>query len=100
MHKILFADLLYAETETHMQKIHLVDGYILNVRMTSTDLYEKLVHDTRFFKCGSTYILNLEKIKEVTVRTILLDTNEELHMLRRQYPALLERYTHYSVKGE
>jgi len=90
IHKVLFTDLLYAETEKHMQIVHLADGPILQVRMTSIELYERLSHDARFFKCGSTYILNLEKIKEVTVRAILLDTNEKLHMLRRQYPTLLE----------
>jgi len=100
IHKVLFTDFLYAETENHMQNIHLSDGSILNVRMTSTELYDRLSQDTRFFKCGSRYILNLENIKEITIHEILLDTNEKLHMLRRQYPALLERYTRYAVKGE
>lgn len=99
MHKVLFADLIYAETDMHMQNIYLADGSVLNVRMSSTELYDSLSHDTRFFKCGSTYILNLEKIKEVTPRAILLDTNRKIHMLRRQYPTLLERYTRYTVKG-
>lgn len=100
IHKVFFSDLLYAETEMHMQNIHLSDGSAFKVRMTSTELYEMLSHDARFFKCGSTYIINLEKIKEVTVRSILLDTNDKLHMLRRQYATLLDRYTRYSVKGE
>lgn len=99
-HKVLFADILYAETEKHMQNIYLSHGMILKVRMSSIELYDRLFHDARFFKCGSTYILNLGKIKEVTVRSIVLDNDEQLHMLRRQYTNLLEKYTRYSVKGE
>ena len=100
MHKVLFADILYVETEKHIQNIHLCSGVVVKIRMTSTELFHQLVHDSRFYKCGSTYILNLGNIKEVTVRYILLDTEEKLHMLRRQYTTLLDRYTCYSVKGE
>lgn len=99
-HKILFANFLYSETQGHMQNIHLTEGITLKVRMTSIQLYERLSHDSRFYKCGSTYILNLGKVKEVSVSSILLDTNEQLHMQRRQYKTLLERYTRYAVKGE
>ncbi|MBI9095520.1 MAG: response regulator transcription factor [Sphaerochaeta sp.] len=99
LHKVLFADILYAETEKHMQNIHVSGGMVLHVRITSLELYDRLSHDTRFYKCGSTYILNLGKIKEITVRTILLDNGEQLHMVRRQYATLIDRYTRYSVKG-
>lgn len=100
IHKILFADFLYAETDMHMQNIHMVDGTVLSIRMTSNALHEMLSHDRRFYKCGSTYIINLEKIREVTVRTVVLDTKEHLHLQRRQYKTLIERYTQYSLKGE
>ncbi len=99
-HKVLFSDFMYVETEKHMQNIHLSDGVVLKVRMSSHELFDRLSHDARFFKCGSTFILNLGKIKEVTVQAILLDNDEKLHMLRRQYTTLLDRYTRYSVKGE
>lgn len=77
MHKILFSELIFAETEMHIQHIHLIDGTVVKVRMTSIELFEKLNHDKRFFKCGSTYIINLEKIKEITTKTIALDNNEK-----------------------
>ncbi len=98
-HKVLFSDFMYAETENHMQNIHLADGIVLRVRMTSIDLYDKLSHDARFYKYGSTYILNLSKIKEVTARSISLDGDKQLHMQRRQYKPLIDRYTQFSLKG-
>ncbi len=98
-HKVLYSDIMYAETEKHMQNIHLADGIVLQVRMTSIELYDKLSHDARFYKYGSTYILNLCKIKEVTLRSISLDGNKQLHMQRRQYKPLIDRYTQFSLKG-
>ncbi len=99
LYKVLFADILYAETEKHMQNIHLADGIVLHVRMTSIELYERISHDTRFYKCGSTYILNLGKIREVTARYITLDDTRQINMLRRQFKPLIDRYTQYALKG-
>ncbi len=48
-----------------------------------------------FFKCGSTYIINLEKIKEITTKTIALDNNEKIPMQRRHYKTLIDKYTEY-----
>jgi len=86
---------MYAETQMHIQHIHLIDGTVVKVRMTSIELFEKLNHDKRFFKCGSTYIINLEKIKEITTKTIALDNNERLPMQRRHYRTLIDKYTEY-----
>jgi len=99
VHKFHFVDFLYAETERHIQNIYLVDGRCLQVRITSNELYQLLSQDSRFFKCGSTYIINLEKVGEVTVRTILLENRVQLPMQRRQYKELIDRYTSYALEG-
>lgn len=99
MHTILFEHFLYAETDKHTQIIHMADTKCVRIRMSSTELYETIAQDERFFKYGSTYILNLEKIQEITARTIVLDNGVQLQMQRRQYKNLTERYTQYSVKG-
>ncbi|HKL58709.1 MAG TPA: LytTR family DNA-binding domain-containing protein [Sphaerochaeta sp.] len=99
IHKVLFADIMYVETEKHMQNIHLSDGLVLNIRMTSIELFDKLSHDTRFYKYGSSYILNLGKVREITASCISLDGDKQLHMQRRQFKPLIDRYTQYSLKG-
>ncbi len=99
IHKVLFTDFMYAETDKHMQNIHLSDGIVLRIRMTSIELFDRLSHDKRFYKYGSTYILNLAKIREITARCISLDGNKQLHMQRRQYKPLIDRYTQFSLKG-
>lgn len=99
IHKVLFKDFIYAETEGHIQKIFLEDNKCLSIRLTSVDLFEKISHDKRFYKCGSTYIINLEKVKELTYKNIFLDNGEEIRMQRRQYKTMIDRYTSYSLEG-
>lgn len=96
--KIVLADFLYAETMRHVQSIHMTEGKCLQVRMTSTELFEMLRQDNRFFKCGSTYILNLDKIEEVTLHTINFENGIQLPMQRRQYKELLSKYTGYLLE--
>lgn len=97
--KIFFKDFIYSETEEHLQNIHLEDERYLKARITSIELFEKLSQDKRFYKCGSTYIINLEKVKEITSKTIFLDNGEEIPMQRRHYKTIIDRYTSYSLEG-
>ncbi|HWT75968.1 MAG TPA: LytTR family DNA-binding domain-containing protein [Mobilitalea sp.] len=99
LHKIFLKDIIYSETDKHIQHLHFADGSSLIIRMTSTELFELLSFDNRFYKCGSTYILNLEKIEEVTPRSILFEDKNQLPMQRRQYRELLDRYTGYVLEG-
>lgn len=98
LHKVNIADVLYCETDKHNQKIFLLDGKCLQVRITSSELYELLSCDRRFYKCGSTYIMNLDKIIEITAKQILFGNGTELPMQRRQYKELLELYTRYLLE--
>ncbi|MDY0289369.1 MAG: LytTR family DNA-binding domain-containing protein [Sphaerochaeta sp.] len=95
---IVFDEFQYAETEGHFQHIHLADGMILRTRMTSIELYEMLSHDGRFYKYGSSYIINLEKVRQITSEHIVLETTTKLQMQRRQFKPLTDRYTQYSLR--
>ncbi len=98
VHKISLGQFLYAETSGHKQTIYQMDGTYVEVRMTSGELFELLISDERFFKCGSTYIVNLAKIKEVNAKFLLFENEKQLPMLRRHYKDLLCKYTEYSLK--
>lgn len=97
--RINYKDFLYSETERHVQKLHLADDKILQVRITSLELYELLSQDERFFKCGSTYVINLNKVEEITTQYILFENGDKLPMQRRQYKEMLEQYTRISLEG-
>jgi DNA-binding LytR/AlgR family response regulator len=91
-------DLIYSETDKHLQYIHLVNKEQFQVRMGCSELYSLISSDSRFYKCGSTYIINLDRVREVTTHTIYFDNGEEVPMQRRQYRELLELYTKYTLE--
>jgi DNA-binding LytR/AlgR family response regulator len=97
--RINFKEFLYSETEVHIQKIYLTGKRCLRVRIACIELFELLSNDNRFYKCGSTYILNLAKIKEVTSHYILFADEMKIPMQRRQYRELIDRYTIYALEG-
>ena len=99
LRKIDITDILYSETDKHIQNIYLVENERIQVRISSSELYTILSMDSRFFKCGSTYIINLGRITEVTTKQILFDNGKTLPVQRRQYRELVERYTAYSLEG-
>jgi DNA-binding LytR/AlgR family response regulator len=97
--RISFSDFIYSETDNHTQQIYLADGECYRVRIPSTELFELLSFDSRFFKCGSTYIINVGKVEEITRKHIVLETAGKIPMQRRQYKDLIDRYTAYALEG-
>ncbi len=98
LRKIDIADIIYCETDRHIQNIYLVENERIQVRISNSELYTVLSIDSRFFKCGSTYIINLGRITEVSKKQILFDDGKTIPVQRRQYRELLERYTAYSLE--
>lgn len=99
LNRIEFKDFLYSETNKHNQEIYLADGSCVRIRITSSELFDLLSNDDRFFKCGSTYIINMDKIKEITKNNIMFDNGNQIPMQRRQYKELIDRYTSYCLGG-
>jgi DNA-binding LytR/AlgR family response regulator len=100
LQKINMSDILYSETDKHIQIIHLQNGACLQVRITCGDLFDLLSCDSRFYKCGSTYIINLDKLTKITTKNLLLQNGEELPMQRRQYKELVERYMNFLLDNK
>lgn len=97
--RIDFSNFIFSETNMHLQKIYLDDGKSHSVRMSSAELFKRLSSDARFFKCGSTYIINLSKVEEITKSFIQFNTGLIIPMQRRQYKDLVDRYTSYALEG-
>ena len=56
---------MYAQTDNHDQVLHMLDGNTVQLRCSSQDLFDRLSHDRRFFKLGSSYIVNLDFVESV-----------------------------------
>ena len=88
--------LVYSETDNHVQKLHLSDGSAIRVRKSSTELFELLEEEPRFFKCGRTYIINMDYIVELTSRNVAFSTGAKIPTLSRKYADFKRLYMDYS----
>ena len=61
--RVAKSDILYSETTDHDQLVHMADGSDYLMRCSSQTLFDQLEHDARFFKAGSSYILNLAHVR-------------------------------------
>ncbi len=90
--------LVYSETDNHVQKLFLSDGRVISVRKSSTELFELLEEEQRFYKCGSTYIINMDYIVELTSRNVAFSTGAKIPILSRKYTELKKLYMDYSCR--
>lgn len=64
-YRVPFSQLVYAQTSNHDQVLHLANGDTLQLRSSSQDLFDRLSHDPRFLKMGSSYIVNLDFVRSL-----------------------------------
>ncbi|WP_312650095.1 LytR/AlgR family response regulator transcription factor [Aminipila sp.] len=88
--------LVYCETENHLQRLYLQDGRTICVRKSSTEIFELLHEDPRFYKCGSTYIFNMDYITEISSQNVVFSTGAKIMMLSRKYTEFKKLYMDYS----
>ena len=67
--RIRFSQFLYSETSDHDQVVHLTNGKTCSVRISSQTFFDQLKHDSRFFKAGSSYIVNVRMVRFVDSRS-------------------------------
>ena len=77
---ILAADLLYCEADGNYQRIFLKDSAEVHIRMTTSELYDKLERFGRFYRCGRAYIINLDHIKKITANSVVLKNGKGLSL--------------------
>jgi DNA-binding LytR/AlgR family response regulator len=87
--------LVYAETESHIQKLYMLDGRVIKVRKSSTELFELLDGDLRFYKCGSTYIINMDYIVELLSMSVVFSTGAKIPILSRKRAEFKKLYMDY-----
>ena len=94
-HNIDVKQILYSESNNNYQYIYLKDGTMLRVRMTSGALYEQLKKHECFYRCGRTYILNVEQISKINAKSIVLSDGTNLTVPRTAMQGLREVYICY-----
>lgn len=94
--RVDLSKLVYSETDNHVQKLYLSDGRVITVRKSSTELFELLEEEPRFYKCGSTYIINLDYIVELSSKGVAFSSGARIPILSRKYMELRKLYMDYS----
>ena len=79
---VLLSDIQYCEAADNHQRIWMKDGRALLVRMTVSELYERLEPFGSFRRCGRAYILNLDCVKKVTHNSAVLKNGTEIPLPR------------------
>lgn len=94
-HSIATKDIIYTEAYGHNQNIHLANSEILSVRMSVSELFAKLSYAKKFSKCGSSYILNLEYIRNLHSKMITMTNGTIIPTPRGSYADLKAQYFDY-----
>jgi len=98
IHRIELSKLVYSETSNHNQSLYLLDGRMISTRKSSSELFELLEADPRFYKCGSTYIINMDYIAELSAKNVVFSTGAKIPILSRKYMELKKMYMDYSCR--
>jgi DNA-binding LytR/AlgR family response regulator len=88
-------EILYVEAEDKYQRIYLSNGEKVLVRITSTELCEKVKDFDCFFRCGRSHIINLNHVRKVTTSSVLLKTGTELKLSHAAIATLKTAFFNY-----
>ena len=83
--RVAFDQVIYCMTSGHDQVMHLLDGTTISTRCSSQAMFDLLSEDSRFFKLGSSFIINLYEVTEVqsSKGIVILSNSRELNVPAR-----------------
>jgi len=91
--RVPFHSVMHCETSGHNQQVYLEEGYALVGPYSSQAMFDLLSRDGRFFKVGSSFIVNLNEVAEVDLAdgTLTLSTGVVLSVPVRVRKSLSAR---------
>lgn len=90
--RVSFRDIVCCEAQGNQQKLMLADGEELMLRMTLTELYNKMSGRPEFVRVGAAYVINLIHTESLNAKNVEMDTGEKIHLPRGAYATLREHY--------
>ena len=96
--RIFSRNIVFAQTgRNNYQTIHTTSGETIEVRITSTELYDLLLPTTLFVRCGVSIIVNLKQIRTINKNTIIFDSGAQLNYPYRAYQKLKEAFLSFQM---
>lgn len=101
MVRLFTRNVVFTETgRNNYQVIHTIDGEKVEVRMTSTELFELLLPAKFFVRCGASININLKFIRQITKDTIIFDSGEQLAYPYRAHQKLKAAFLSFQMSTD
>lgn len=91
-HSIYARNIMYCESANNYQVIYLKDGKRLEVRKTSSELYEQLRTYGGFYQCGKSYIINVAQMSKLSGHTVIMKNGIVIQIPRTSVIGLRNEY--------
>lgn len=93
MIRLYIRNVVYTESgRKNYQTIHLLTKERIEVRMTSTELFNLLSPSSLFVRCGASININMKFVRQVTKDKIFFDTGEQISYPYRSYKKLKDDF--------
>ena len=93
-------NIMCSEAHDHYQYVTLLDGEQIKVRLTVTELFATLGKYGGFIRVGSSYIINLRYVKNVTSTECLMYNNISIQVPRGKYAEIKNAFWDYQYEGQ
>jgi DNA-binding LytR/AlgR family response regulator len=90
--------IVYSEANNHLQHLFMSDGRTINVRKSSTELFELLKEEPYFSKCGGSYIINMDYITQLSSQGVVFSNGTKIPIPSRKYAEFKKLYMDYSCR--
>lgn len=91
-HSIYVRNIMYCESSNNYQVVYLKDDEILEVRKTSSELYEQLRTYGGFYQCGKSYIINVAQMSKLSGHTVIMKNGIVIQIPRTSVIGLRNEY--------
>ena len=92
--KIFIADIVYIESDEHTQIIYMKNE-IITTHLTTAEFWNDLKTDSRFVQPHHSYIVNMDYIREITPKEVILEKGESVPVSKRFAKNFKEVYMKY-----
>ena len=92
--------IMCSEAHDHYQYVTLLDGTCLKVRLTVTELFATLSKHGGLIRVGSSYIINLRHVKNVSRTDVLLYNNVNIPIPRGKFAEIKNAFWEYQYEGQ
>jgi Response regulator of the LytR/AlgR family len=96
-YRILYKDILYAESEARVVNIYLKSGKVISFYSKLEEFFQRL-QDERFLKCHKSFVVNMDYILKIENNNIFMGDNIIIPISSANIAAIKEKYFGYLLK--